>query len=294
MRTLLAIFILTVLGGTLGACGDKVETRQPTLRFSAIPGERASKLREKFSLFGGYLQQELDVPVEYVAAGDYPASVSLFKNGDIQLAWFGGLTGVQARHGVPGAHVIAQGAADPEFYSYFIAHKDAGIEPSDDFPMGLEGKRFTFGSRSSTSGRLMPESFIRQFTGKGPAAFFGHPNVFSDAHDRTARNVQSGASDAGALSYKTYDKMVANNEIDPKVCRVIWKTPVYPDYNFTAHPMLESMFGDGFTEKLKAAILEYADQDVLENGFQRKRFIAAKDEDFEAIRELAEELGKLD
>jgi phosphonate transport system substrate-binding protein len=32
------------------------------------------------------------------------------------------------------------------------------------FPQGIAGKSFTFGSKSSTSGRLMPEFFIREAT----------------------------------------------------------------------------------------------------------------------------------
>ena len=278
------------------ACGLQTDTPDAggeTLKFSAIPGEKATKLKEKFSLFGKYLSEKLGVDVEYVPASDYPASVSMFANGDIQLAWFGGLTGVQAREKVKGAHAIAQGAEDPKYFSYFIAHKDSGIEPGDDFPKAMAGKKFTFGSPSSTSGRLMPEHFIRQFTGKSPKEFFGRENIYSNAHDKTAKNVESGAADCGALSYKTYDKMVKKGEIDPKVARVVWKTPYYADYNFTAHPKLETMFGEGFTEKLKAAILAYDDRDVLDNAFQRSKLISAKDEDFVAIRELAQALDLL-
>lgn len=292
MRLVLPLLLLALVALPLGACGEN-DSDTPTLRFSAIPGEKATKLKEKFGRFGEYLSKELGVPVEYVAASDYPASVSMFANGDIQLAWFGGLTGVQARAKVDGSHAIAQGAEDPQYYSYFIANKSTGIEPSDDFPMELAGKQFTFGSASSTSGRLMPEHFIRKFTGKSPEEFFGHPNVYSNAHDKTAKNVESGAADAGALSYKTYDKMKANGEIDPEVCRVIWKTPFYADYNFTAHPALEEMFGAGFTAKLKTAILKYSERDVLDNGFQRSKFISAEDEDFAAIKELAEQLELL-
>ena len=165
---LLATGILIGLGFAAQAADDEA----PTLRFSAIPDQDETRLREKFAPVAGYLSEALGVPVEYVHSTKYSDSVDLFKNGDIQLAWFGGLTGVQARHAVSGARAIAQGVEDPEFYSYFIAHKDAGIEKSDDYPSAIAGKRFTFGSMGSTSGRLMPESFIRQNSGKSPEEVF--------------------------------------------------------------------------------------------------------------------------
>ena len=280
-----------------GGSGDSTATDKPVLRFSAIPGEEDAKLQEKFSKFGTYLSEKLGVPVEYRGAASYGASVRMFEKGEIQLAWFGGLTGVQAREKVKGARAIAQGAEDPNYFSYFIAHKDAGITPSesqDEFPAGLEGKTFTFGSERSTSGRLMPEYFIRSKTGKSPEELFGKPPQFSGKHPLTAKQVEAGTVQAGALSYKTYDKMVARGDIDPKVCQVIWKTPFYADYNFTAHPALEETYGAGFTDKLQKAILAYDDKDVLEEGFQRSKLISAKNEHFETIRKLAAELGFLD
>ena len=78
---------------------------------------------------------------------------------------------------------IAQGEADPKYHTYFIAHKDSGLKKGDSFPKDLAGKKFTFGSRSSTSGRLMPEYFIQQNSHKSPREFFGAeppiPTVYS-------------------------------------------------------------------------------------------------------------------
>ena len=139
------------------ACARTDSQEAPTLRFSAIPDQTSTELQEKFQPFSDYLSRALGVAVEYVPARDYQASVEMFKNGDVLLSWFGGLTGVQARQAVAGSRAIAQGAADPEYYSYFIAHKDTGLEFSDKFPEAIADLRFTFGSESSTSGRLMPE-----------------------------------------------------------------------------------------------------------------------------------------
>ena len=155
-------FLIAACGGSSNA-SDTV-----TLYFSAIPDNNKGKLQERYDKIAAYLGQALGIEVAYKPSIDYDASVEAFKNGEIQLAWFGGVSGVQAREAVEGAQCIAQGKIDPEFVSYFIAHKDAGIVPGTEFPMGMESKSFTFGSSGSTSGRLMPEFYIRQHTSKSP------------------------------------------------------------------------------------------------------------------------------
>jgi len=155
--------------------------------------------------------------------------------------------------------------------------------------MALAGARFTFGSAGSTSGRLMPEFFIRKFTGKSPEEFFGMPNQYSTGHDDTAKRVESGAFDAGAINYTTYDKMVASGELDPNLCRIVWKTPTYADYNFTAHPALDESYGAGFIDKLQQVLTSMDSTKTA--AFDRKRFIAASNEDFAAIAEVAAKLG---
>src|SRR6516165_9513297 len=129
----------------------------PTFVFTAIPDQDETRLVERFSRFAKYLETKLAVPVKYVPVKTYPAAVTAFINNDVQLAWFGGYTGVQARHAVPGSEAIAQGAEDVNFKSYFIANSETGLKPSKEFPAGIRGKTLTFGSRSSTSGRVMPE-----------------------------------------------------------------------------------------------------------------------------------------
>ena len=122
---------------------------------------------EKFQCLYGtlaeYLTQQLGVPVEYKPVTDYTASVTAFKVGDLDMVWFGGLTGVQAWLQVPNAHAIIQRDIDANFHSVFIANTNSGLNPFTDVSglASLKGRTFTFGSDSSTSGRLMPQYFLK-------------------------------------------------------------------------------------------------------------------------------------
>ena len=287
IRVLLPLVALAVM-----ACGGR-DAATETLRFTAIPGDNTTDLTEKFGPLEAYLSEKLGVPVEYVATEDYAASVEAFINGDVHLAWFGGLTGVRARAAVDGARAIAQGKVDPEYRSYFIANADAGIEPGEGFPMGIKGKRFTFGSQGSTSGRLMPEYFIRTFAKMSPQEMFGAEMSFSGSHEKTAKQVEAGTFDAGVMDYKTYDRLVAEKKLDPNRCFVIWETPPFPDYNWTAHPALEELFGPGTIRRLQDVLIGLDRPDLLAAINRPEGLMKAKNEDWDALAGLARDLGLL-
>lgn len=273
-----------------GASSSKTSTKA-VLTFSAIPDQNSTNLQQKFDRIATYLSERLGIEVVYKASSSYSASVEEFRNGNTQLAWFGGLSGVQARHYVPGARAIAQGGADPTFYSYFIAHKSAGLQESETLPLKIATLPFCFGSESSTSGRLMPQYFIETASGKSLDAFFGdNKPAFSGTHDNTYEWVKAGKIKVGVLNYKVYDKHKAEDGDEAPV--IIWKTPTYADYNFTAHPDLEKNYGNGFTDKLQKALVDMADP-VLLGAFPRDTLIPASNEEFDGIKNIAEGLGFL-
>ena len=134
MRLAASVYIATLLAAWGGQTLEKPTATSQVLRFTAIPNQNTTELERTFEPVAAYLAQKLGVKVEYVPSICYPASREMFKNGEVMMAWFGGFTGVQARHDVRGAHAIAMGVEDPKFFSYFIAHKDTGLERSDEFP----------------------------------------------------------------------------------------------------------------------------------------------------------------
>ena len=257
--------------------------------FTAIPDQDTTRLQERFGKIADYLSQELGVKVAYIPVKSYSASVQAFKNNEVQLAWFGGLSGVQARMSVPGSVAIAQGKEDTEFISYFIAHASTGLTLSEDFPKDIAGKTFTFGSKGSTSGRLMPEYFIRQHFGKEPQEVFKRVG-FSGDHSKTLALVQSGSYEVGALNFKVWEKEVEEGNVDQEKVKIIWKTPPYPDYNWTIRGDVEQTYGEGFIKKVQQALLDIDDPAILD-AFPRTSFIPADNSMYKPILETAIEIG---
>lgn len=272
----------------LAACG---QNEPAAFTFTAIPDQDESRLVERFGRVADHLSAELGVPVKYVPVKSYAAAVTAFRNDQVQLAWFGGLTGVQARRLVPGSEAIAQGYEDQFFVSYIIAHASTGLMPGDELP-DLAGRSFTFGSKGSTSGRLMPEYFLRQRFGKAPDELFSRVGYSGD-HSATIALVQSGAWELGAVNYQVWDDALANGDIDPEQVRVIWTSPAYLDYHWVVRGDVDAAWGEGFGERLRQTLLAIDDPAVLE-AFPRSRFVPASNEDYQAIADTAQQIGLLD
>jgi len=260
--------------------------------FTAIPDQDETKLKERFSKVENYLEEKLGVDVRYVPVKSYAAAVTAFRNNQVQLAWFGGLSGVQARELVPGSKAIAQGVEDPEFKSYFIAHESTGIEKSDELPAAIKGKTFTFGSKGSTSGRLMPEYYIRQTFDDSPTDVFSKVG-FSGNHSKTISLVESGAYQVGAVNFQVWDSELAAGDIDTSKVKVIWETPTYPDYQWTIRGDVNETFGEGFEGKVTQALLDMKDPDLLAT-FPREGFIPASNDDYEPILKVGKEIGLIE
>ena len=260
--------------------------------FSAIPDEDATRLKQRFDKVARYLSRQLGVEVGFVPVKSYAAAVTAFKNDQVQMAWFGGLSGVRARAAVPHAVAVAQGYEDRFFVTYFIANASTGLSEGADLPTGIAGKTFTFGSKGSTSGRLMPEFHIRRVFGKSPDEVFRRVG-FSGDHSRTIALVQSGVFQVGAVNFKVWENEVKAGKIDPDRVRIIWKTPTYPDYQWTVRGDVNNTWGAGFLDRVREALLGMKDKELLE-AFPRQRFVPARNSDYEPILETAKSIGLMD
>lgn len=292
------IFLLGFL--PLVACSSNVtESVKPLkpLVTGAIPDQNPEKLQRQYSKLNAYLEKELGVSVTYKPVTDYTAAVTAFKVGDLDLVWFGGLTGVQARLQVQGAEAIAQRDVDAKFRSVFITNKNTGLKPiknTADFQQ-LKGRTFTFGSESSTSGRLMPQYFLQQ-AGLKLGDFKGEAG-FSGDHDKTILLVESGSYDIGAVNEKIWLKRVATKEVDLSKVLVIWTSPAYYDYHWLINPQVKQRYGPDFVSKVQNALLKLdptvPEQKEILELLDANKFVATKNSNYSQIEQVGREIGKI-
>jgi phosphonate transport system substrate-binding protein len=288
MRALKSIFALSAAAGLMfAASGVAAQNTPGVLRVSAIPDEAPTELQRKFKPLGEYLAKATGLKVEFTPVTDYAASVEGLINHKLDMVWFGGFTFVQANVRSKGQVTpLVQRAEDEKFRSVFITtSKD--INKLED----LRGKTLSFGSESSTSGHLMPRSYL--------LAAKINPDTdlkriaFSSTHDATVAAVAGGKVDAGALNISVWEKLVEAHKVDPKVVRVFYTTPGFYDYNWS----VRSDMNPALQQKIKNAFLALdpskpQDKEILD--LQRaSKFIATKPSNYTAIEAAAHNAGLL-
>lgn len=264
-----------------------VHAQARPFRITAIPDESPTELARKAAPLVKYLEQRLGTKVEFTPVTDYAAAVEALANQQVDLAWFGGFTFVQASVRSGGKAIpLVQREEDAQFRSVFIT-TEAGIKSLVD----LKGKTLSFGSQSSTSGHLMPRSFL---SAAGIDADRDLRRVaYSGAHDATVAAVASGKVDAGALNISVWEKLVADKKVDAAKVRVFFTTPPYFDYNWTVHADMPA----AQRERVAKAFLDLSratpeGREILE--LQRAtRFVPTQAANYKGIESAARNAGLL-
>ena len=282
----------------LSILGSSIKAEKNTLKIGAIPDQNQEILDRRFNSLSKELSKQLNVEVKYVPVINYVGAVTGFRTKNLDLVWFGGLTGVQARLQTPNSIVIAQRDIDKEFKSVFIVNKKLNLTPAKELSdlNRLRNLRFTFGSENSTSGRLMPEYFLN-IAGVKTSDFKGKKPGFSGSHDATVALVNSGAFEAGALNKQIWEKNLKNNPKRTKNIDVFFVTPSYVDYHWLSQGDLDEKFYSGFTKKMKKAILNLNENNpnhkkILEM-FNAKKFINSDAKEYKKIEEIGRKLKKI-
>lgn len=281
LKSLLAAVMLlaATASGVAAAASDGI------FRVTAIPDESPTELARKAAPLVKYLEAKLGTKVEFTPVSDYAAAVEALANKQVDLAWFGGFTFVQAQSRSGGKVIpLVQREEDQHFRSVFIT-SDPAIKSLAD----LKGKTLSFGSPSSTSGHLMPRSFLLE--AKVDPETDLKRVAFSGAHDATIAAVAAGKVDAGALNISVWEKFVAEKKVDTSKVHVFYTTPPYFDYNWSVHADMPV----ATREKLSKAFLDLdastpEGKQILE--LQRaSRFVPTRAENYKSIEAAARSAG---
>jgi phosphonate transport system substrate-binding protein len=277
------------LAAALAACGSPSSGAgdRGSLSIGAIPDQDPEVLTRLHGTIADSMSAALDLDVTYQPVTDYAAAVSLFGTGDLDLVWFGGLTGVQARLQAPGAVPVAQRDIDADFHSVFVVNSATGLAPSGSLAP-LAGLRFTYGSETSTSGRLMPAWFLQQ-DGIDPTGFPGGPG-FSGSHDATLALVASGSYQAGVLNEQVWASRSAAGEVDPAVVAYA-RTPAYHDYHWLLGPGAVARLGDDLPDRVRMYLTGLAPGDEVLELFGAGSFIPTEASNYDQIEQIGRDLG---
>ena len=259
-----------------------------TFKVTTIPEEAATEQVRKFGPITKYLESKLGMKVEFIPVNDYPAAVEALVNKNVDMVWFGGFTHVQANVRSGGKIIpIVQREEDTKFQSVFISKTSSGIKTLAD----LKGKQVSFGSASSTSGHLMPRSFLLA-ANIDPDKDFKRV-AYSGAHDATIASVVSGKVDAAALDITVWNKFVKENRVDTKEVNVFYTTPGYFNYNWSVHADMPA----AQREKITKALLDINPNDALGKEIlelnRATKYVPTSAENYKGLETAARSAGLL-
>lgn len=230
-----------------------------------------------------YLARMLGRPVNLVIPTSYNATVEALGNGSLDFAYLGGLTYIKA-HALYGVVPLVQRSSDLQFHSYFITTANSGIHSLGD----LKGRTFAFGDINSTSGHVMPYLELRQ-AGVDPDADLKYR--YTGSHPATAKAVESGAADAGALDESVYNSMVSEGKLDPNKVRIFYTSKPFVDYVWVARKEMDQATQEKFVQAF-TNLKEGQNNDILQI-LRGKNFVRANNQEYTVLRLVAQELRML-
>jgi len=285
MRSAL-VFIISI---TLFGCADEQvedEATPAVLRIGVLPSQAKDRLIARFEPLIRYLESTTGLESQLLIPEDYSDLLEKFEAGHIDLAWFGGLTFVQAEQK---SHIVAIAFRDIDlqFTSCYLAKvADTRMRITE-----FAGESFSFGPELSTSGHLMPRYFMTE-EGLDPEKFFESVR-HSAGHDQTALWVSDGTVTLGVANCNIIRSLLDSGELDSDDVRVVETTPPYPDYVWTARASMKESTRQALLDAflgLDATIPEH--REIL-RAQGANAYLPAGSSDFELVRTAAVQAGVL-
>ena len=230
-----------------------------------------------------YLAKAIGTPVNLIIPTNYNATVEALGNGSLDFAYLGAVTYIKA-HQMYSVIPLVQRSGDKNFHSLFITPSGSSVKSLAD----TKGKRFAFGDINSTSGHLIPHLELSK-AGINPDKDL--QVRYTGSHSATAKAVESGGADAGALDETVYREMVSDKKVDGSKVRVFFTSRSFVDYVWVARKDVGAAQQEAFA-KAFLALKEGKDDKIL--GILRgKDFVRADDAEYATVRDVARELKML-
>ncbi len=283
--TLVLVLVATMaLAGCGGGGGGSASGDEP-LRVGLIPNENPEEVEAQYQPLEDYLKKELGREVELSVPTTYNAVVEAMVSGELDLAYFGGLTYVQARQRAdvhPLFTEVNPRTGTTKYRSVIIVPADSNVRNVED----LRGKDFAFGSVSSTSGSLYPSIMLNQ-AGIDYRTDLGEV-VYTGGHDTTAQAVANGRVAAGGLEDRILYDLQEEGIIGKDKVRVIEESDPIEGYPWVVRDDLSDKDEQALTE----AYLNIEDPKLLDL-LRAEDYQKVQAADYDYVEKQARELDLL-
>ncbi len=224
MNAILKSMAAMSLALTLGSAAHAAET----INFGIISTESQQNLKSSWLPFLDAMKEKTGLEVKPFFASDYAGIIEGMRFDKVQMAWYGNKSAMEAVDRANG-EVFVQSVAvtgEPGYWSVVIVPKESPIQTIDELLTCDKSLNFGLGDVNSTSGYLVPMTFVFSKNSIDPKTCF--KNVTNANHETNAMAVANKQVDAAANNTENMALIEQNNPKAFANIREIWRSPLIP------------------------------------------------------------------
>lgn len=198
------------------------------INFGIISTETTANLKTIWEPFVADMGKKTGLSIKAFYASDYAGVIEAMRFNKVQIAWYGNKSAMEAVDRASG-EIFAQSVdkdGNPGYWSHIIVHKDSPFQKLEDVLKCDKSLDFGIGDPNSTSGFLVPTTFI--FSAKNIDAKQCFKTVRNANHEANALAVANKLVHAASNNNENLQRLQKTAPDKAAEIRVIWTSPLIP------------------------------------------------------------------
>ncbi len=198
------------------------------ITFGVISTEASLNQKKSWEPFLEAMSQAIGMKVNAFYAFDYAGVIEAMRFNKVQVAWYGNKSGMEAvdrSNGEVFAQVISEDGKEG-YYSHIIVNAGSPYQKLDDILKCDKSLDFGIGDPNSTSGFLVPTSYVFAARGINPKACF--KTIRNGSHEVNAMAIANKQVNAATSNSEDLRRLQVKNPDVFRKIRIIWTSPIIP------------------------------------------------------------------
>src|SRR5215468_11049322 len=198
------------------------------INFGVISTEASVNQKKNWEPFLQAIAKSTGFKINGFYATDYAGVIEAMRFNKVQVAWFGNKSGMEAADRA-GGEVFAQVVGrdgNVGYYSHVIVNRDSPFAKLDDILKCDKSLDFGIGDPNSTSGFLVPTSYIFAARNIDPKSCF--KTVRNASHQANGMAVANKQVDAATNNSEDLQRLGVTAPDARKKIKIIWTSPIIP------------------------------------------------------------------
>src|SRR5215468_5869721 len=224
-----AVLTSAVAAAAMAVSTLAAHAQGPTeINFGVISTEASVNQKKNWEPFVEAMSKATGLKVKALYATDYAGVIEAMRFNKVHVGWFGNKSGMEAvdrANGEVFAQVVAKDGSTG-YYSHVIVRADGPYGKLDDILKCDKTLNFGIGDPNSTSGFLVPTSYIFAARDIDPKACF--KTVRNASHQANGMAVANKQVDAATNNSEDLQRLERSAPDARKQIKILWTSPIIP------------------------------------------------------------------